>query len=235
MRNFIFGFIILLILIIGSWYTPWSQPQAMITVTGTSQQLVNNQLAGFQVSVTQTDKNKDTALSAVNQAMAEIVQAVKDFGIESKDITTQNVSVYEVGQPEILIYPPRPNSDEPQWQASNSLSIILRQVDKASALTDLLQNFELAQVSGPNFSLDQSSDNDDELLVKAVDNAREKAAKVAAASGRKLGKVITVSESGGVYPVYRGMMLEAKDSVAAPVEPGSSEMTKSVTVVFELK
>ncbi len=220
-----------LLLVVGSWFTPWSQPRAMITVSGEAKQQLANQIARFNVNVTQTNKDKETAVETVNREMDKIIAAVKAMGIDAKDITTQNVSVYEVSEPEIMIYPPRPKSGEKQWQASNSLEIILRDVSQAQALTDLLQGFTLAQVSGPGFSVDDANAAAVDLLTQAVEDAREKAEHVAAASGRKLGKVITVSETGGVYPVYRSAALET----AAPVEPGSSQTSKTVTVVFELK
>jgi len=219
------------LLVVGSWYTPWSRPQGTITVSGEAKQQIDNQIARFNVSVSQTDKDKQTAVEAVNAEMDKIIKAVKAFGIEFKDLTTQNVSVYETAEPEILIYPPRPRSGEKEWQASNSLEIILREVDQASALTDLLQGFPLAQVSGPSFSLDNASDNDTELLTQAVENAREKAGQVALSSGRKLGKILTVNEGSSFQP---GPFLREM-AVSAPVEPGSSQTSKTVTVVFELK
>lgn len=220
-----------LILLGGLWFTPWSHPRATITVTGEAKQQVANQIARFSVTVAQANQDKETAVEAVNEAMAQIIQAVKDFGIGSGDITTENVSVYEISQPEILIYPPRPGSGEKQWQASNSLAIVLRDVSQAPALADLLQDFPLAQVSGPDFSVDNSNAAAPDLLSQAVEDAREKAGRAAQASGRKLGKVLTVSEgvSGQPWP-----FLDRAVS-AAPVEPGSTEMSQTVTVVFELK
>src|SRR3989338_1063675 len=216
----IFGLIFLLAALVGSWFTPWSQPRAMITVTGEAKQAVANQIANFNVSVTQTNKDKQVAVEAVNQEMDKIIKTVKELGIEAKDITTQNVSVFEIKK---------------QWQASNSLEIILRNIDQAQALADLLQGFPLAQVSGPGFSVDDTNAADADLLTEAVADAREKAAKVAAASGRKLGKVITVSETGS-YPIYRGLeAASSRDAVSTPIEPGSSQVSQIVTVVFELK
>ena len=216
----IFGLIFLLAALVGSWFTPWSQPRAMITVTGEAKQAVANQIANFNVSVTQTNKDKQVAVEAVNQEMDKIIKTVKELGIEAKDITTQNVSVFEIKK---------------QWQARNSLEIILRNIDQAQALADLLQGFPLAQVSGPGFSVDDTNAADADLLTEAVADAREKAAKVAAASGRKLGKVITVSETGS-YPIYRGLeAASSRDAVSTPIEPGSSQMSQIVTVVFELK
>jgi uncharacterized protein YggE len=67
-------------------------------------------------------------------------------------------------------------------------------------------------------------------------DARAKAERLAMAGGRKLGKVLTANEGYSVqpYPLYREMGVGKADS-SAPVEPGSSQMTKTLTVVFELK
>lgn len=220
-----------LMLIAGTWFTPWSSPRGTITVTGEAKEQIANQMARFNVNVTQTNKDKDTAVEAVNREMGEIIKAVKDFGIADKDLTTQNVSVYEIDQPEILIYPPRPRSGEKEWQASNSLEIILRDVNQASVLTDLLQGFPLAQVSGPNLDLDDTRAAEADVSVQAVQDARDKAEKIAAAAKRKLGKVIRVSEGDANQPLP---VLERATS-AAPIEAGSFELSKTVTVVFELK
>ncbi len=225
-----------LVLLLASWFTPWSRPRATITVTGEAKQQVNNQIARYSVSVTETNKDKQTAVNAVNQAMTEITQAVKDFGIEDKDLETQNVSVHETSQPEIMVFPPRPKKGEKQWQASNSLAIILRDTGKASALTDLLQGFSKAQVTGPSFSVDDTKTSEHDLLDKAMADAKEKAGRLAASGGRKLGKVLTVSEGySSPYPIYGDMLAVSQLKSSAPVEPGSTQMSKTLTVVFELK
>ncbi|MBU1323482.1 SIMPL domain-containing protein, partial [Patescibacteria group bacterium] len=115
-------------------------PASTITVTGEAKQDLTSQIANFSAGVTATNIDKQTAVNEVNSAMEKIIKSVKDFGIEEKDIQTQQVSVYQTKEdrPEIMIYPPRPSGKD-VWQASNSISIKLRNIDQASALTDLLQ------------------------------------------------------------------------------------------------
>lgn len=87
---------------------------------------------------------------------------------------------------------------------------------------------------GPNFSMDEDSGETDELFAEAIENARKKAQNVAASTGRKLGKVLSVVEgvtSGGPVPILR---MEAGGG-GAPLEPGTGTVSKSVTVVFELR
>lgn len=211
-------------------------PASTITVTGEAKQDLTSQIANFSAGVTATNIDKQTAVNEVNSAMEKIIKSVKDFGIDEKDIQTQQVSVYQTKEdrPEIMIYPPRPSGKD-VWQASNSISIKLRNIDQASALTDLLQQSNATNVYGPDYSLDDTTQAQADLLSKAIDNAREKAEKIAVASKRKLGKIITVSEGSAIMPgpVFRAMSVA--ESVPTPVEPGSETVYKSVTVTFELK
>ena len=209
-------------------FVPFSlEPSASITVTGEAKLDLTSQIANFSAGVTATNEDKQTAINEVNTQMTKIIQAVKDFGIDEKDIQTQQVSVYQTKEERLSV--------KDVWQASNSISLKLRNIDQASTLADLLQQSNATNVYGPNYSLDDTTQAQVDLLSKAIDNAREKAEKIAVASKRKLGQVITVSEGGTVMPgpVFRAMSVA--ESVPTPVEPGSETVYKSVTVTFELK
>lgn len=203
-------------------------PASTITVTGEAKKDELPQIANFSASVTATNADKQTAVNTVNNAMEKIIKSVKDFGIDARDIQTQQVSVYQTKEERL--------SGKDVWQATNSINITLKDITKTSTLADLLQNSGLANISGPNYSLDDATEAQADLLSKAIDNAREKAGKIAAASRRKLGKVITVSEgySGYPRPLFVGGMM-AEKSVLTPVEPGTETVHQSVTVTFELK
>lgn len=203
-------------------------PASTITVTGEAKQDLTSQIANFSAGVTATNEDKQTAINEVNSVMEKIIKSVKDFGIDTKDIQTQQISVYQTKEERLFV--------KDVWQASNSISVTLRDIAKVSALADLLQGSGATNVSGPNYSLDDTTQAQADLFSKAIDNAREKAGKIAAASQRKLGEVITVSEGSSNYPrplFVGGMMVEK--SVLTPVEPGTETVYQSVTVTFELK
>ena len=196
------------------------EPSASITVNGEARQASLPQIAYFTASVTVTDKDKQAAVNQVNQAMAGLLQSLKEFGMEAKDIQTQNVAAYE-------------DERRGNWQVSNSVRMTLRQMDKVSALADLLAQDQRAEVSGPSYGLEDTTEMQTELLAAAVADAREKAQKIAQSSGRKLGKVLTVTESGASYP--RPMAIAEKADSSTPVEPGTETVFQSVTVTFALK
>jgi uncharacterized protein len=259
MRNIFFalGTIILLAIFIAilpidkiNWGRISILPAATITVTGTSEGNIANSQASFGATVSSTNANKQTAVSDVNTKMTALIKSLKDFGIADADIKTDNVNVYQMpvspvpvpqtgaNGAQTLIYPVPPvgTSGSGDWQASNSITITLKDVSKYSALSDILNNSGATSVYGPNLapSLNTSA-SDADLLAKAVADAKSKADVIAKAGGQTVGKMINVQESGSNYPMP--MMFSAKDTASSgsPIQPGTSSLSKSVTVVYELK
>lgn len=247
-KGFFFAIGTIVIIALGIRFLPidavnWGRfsllPAATITVTGQAQGTKANQIGTFSATVTVSDKVKETAVNSVNTKMTALLKSIKDFGIADADIKTETVSVYQmpvaVPQTQTLIYPvpPQPvgNGD---WQASNSISITVRDLNKASGLSDLLNKSGATNVYGPNLTVDQSSEGDTDLLSQAVTDARKKAEAIAKSAGQSVGKMINVQESGSSYPMPLAF---AKDSAgtSTPIQPGTSTLYKSVTVVFELK
>lgn len=207
-------------------------PAETITVVGTAKTQERSQVASFTAGVNAINDDKETAINEVNQKVAAIIEAVKAFGINEADIQTQNLSIYQ--QEETFYEEGRQKQRQGQWRVSNSINITLRDVDQASDLAALLTRSGATNVYGPNFRLDDTQEAESGLLDQAIANAREKAEIIAQASDGELGKVISVSEgyqSSRVYPV----MLEGAGGGGAPIEPGSETISKTVTVVFELK
>ena len=72
---------------------------------------------------------------------------------------------------------------------------------------------------------------------KRLSNARAKAELLALAAGVKLGRVLTISESGGYVPQPRVMYAKAEmamDAAPTPIAAGQVELSSSVSVQFEL-
>ncbi|EKD53469.1 MAG: hypothetical protein ACD_61C00038G0003 [uncultured bacterium] len=209
--------------------------EAVVTVTGYAESDEKNQIAMFSAGVQAFNDDKDTAVNEVNKKMTEIIKLVKGLGVDEADIKTQQVNVYQM-QESTTIYPPT-KVTLGQWSANNSIGITLRDVDKAGKLTDLLNESGATNVDGPNFQLDVSQKAGDKLLGLAVADAKTKAEAMAVASGAKLGRVISIVESGSPsYPVmFRAEAMKADTIVPAPIEVGTSTVSKTVTVVWSLK
>ncbi len=225
-----------------AYFFPWQQikwgqlelaPSRLITVTGNATERQQNQVAQFSAGVSAVNDDKNNALEQVNQAMDKLVAEIKEFGIETSDIKTENVSVYQ-GE-ETYYEDGQPKQRPGQWRVNNSVTVILRNIDRASVLTQLLTKSGATNVYGPSFRLDTDSQPGDALLADAIDNARKKAEAMATASGGKLGKVISVTEGSAASQVYPLAMADGRGGGGGEaIEPGASTVSKQVTVAFEL-
>ena len=127
-----------------------------------------------------------------------------------------------------------------QWSVNNSINITLRDLTKSSDLADLLTNSGATNVYGPNFRVDDTNSAEKGLYAAVMKDATEKANSIALAAGRKLGKVVMVTDGGSTSEI-RPMYLQAKTdvvgmgSIAAPVETGSQTISKTMTVSFQLE
>lgn len=230
------------------WGSLEMRANATITVSGTAKQEQNNQIANFTAGMESIETTKEEALNKTTKAMNQLIEKVKAFGIKDEDIQTQSASVYQeteyvpMEKTNTLIYPQpeRGEARKGDWRANNSVSIKLREVDRAEELLAILNSSGANYVYGPDFSLDDMVSASDALLTEAVINARTKAEKIATANNQKVGKILSLVE-GNTYPIYSSYksampLVGGGTEVAmdASLEPGSSTTSKTVTVTFEL-
>lgn len=240
--KFIFGILLAtLVLLAGAYFFPWSRvnwgkiqflPGKTITVTGEAQTQAKNQIATFTAGVQTTNDNKDQAVKEVNEKMQKIIDDLKNFGIKEEDIKTSNSSIYQQ-QESYYDESGRQKTRPGQWIVNNQVEVVLRDVNRASALTDLLSKSGANNVYGPNFSLEDTKTNEAALLEKAIEDARRKADTIAKSSGVKMKRVISITEGeqpGRILPMGLGA-----GGGGAPIEPGTSSVSKTVTVIFEIE
>jgi uncharacterized protein YggE len=208
-----------------------------ITVSGTATSTISNQVAQFSANVTSQDKDKTTAVSNANGRVAKVIAALKTFGIAENDLQTTNLNVYQQQEPYYDNGLQKYKLGD--WIASNGLNITLRNVSKASDLATLLTTLDISDVSGPNMTVDTKQIDDAKIFAAAIANAQHKAAVMAAQAGKRLGSVISISE-GSSYnnpqPIYNMALDKGIDGGGSvPVQPGSTDTTRSVVVTFVLK
>lgn len=213
------------------------QPGNTVTVSGYATSEQKNQVAVFSAGVTKTDLDRTVAVNGVNETVDMLIKQLKEFGIPEEDLKTQNLSLYQIEEPLFQEGRTAPSKNS-VWQANNTVEVKLRDVNKSSELTTLLTSSGATNVYGPTFQLDVAGNPEDALIADAIENAREKATQIAQSSGQRLGSIVTVSEGssgGGVYPMMASFRDAAMSSGGAMVEPGTSTISKSMTVTFTLR
>jgi len=207
-------------------------PGRTITVYGTSQEKRANEIASFTAGVNEVNADKQTAVDQVNQSVDAIINDLKEFGIAEEDIKTQNISINRIDDAYNLNNP----SQEVRWAANNSVEVTLREAGRASELAHLLARSGATNGYGPNFQLHNENRSETELLQSAIEDAKTKAEQLATNAGASLGEILTIDESmsqnSPIVPMFESRGLGGGGT---PVEPGTSTVSRTVMVVFELR
>lgn len=205
-----------------------------ITVTGTGKVNMKPEVARFTAGVQKFGSTVSEAMSEEEKATKNIVEILKGSGVKDEDIRTAYFSVW----PQTSDTYDSSGVKKTQitgYSVSNSVDVKVRNVDQASNLLGKVISAGANNISGLTFGADDPKEQEAEARQKAVDDAREKAEKMAQAAGRKLGKIISISEGNiPAVPVYK---LEGGGGGGGgpAVETGGLEISQTVTVIFELR
>ena len=169
----------------------------------------------------------------LNKNINAVSAAVKAAGVDEKDIQTSGYNInpmydYTAGSQRITGY-----------QASSNLTIKVRVIDKANAVIDAATAAGANQVGGISFDVDNKTAAQNKARELAVADAKSKAENAAKIAGFKLGRVINYSEDFGNGPRPIPMMAKADTGLGAgeatAVEPGSNEITVTVTLSYQIQ
>jgi uncharacterized protein YggE len=172
------------------------------------------------------------AMNQTSDRQKAVIDAVVGSGIALKDISTTQVSLqpqFAGGDSTAII----------GYRASNSIDVKIRKLDSASQTLSLIISTggDATRINSVNYSIEDDSQLVKDARARAFNDAKDRAEQYAQLSGLGLGKVISITESGGATPPQPPMPYSrggAAEMAAVPVEPGQQTVGFSVTVIFEL-
>ncbi|HYJ82293.1 MAG TPA: SIMPL domain-containing protein [Allosphingosinicella sp.] len=174
------------------------------------------------------------ALSQNATQMTSVRSALKRAGIADRDIQTSSINLY----PD---YRQDAQGNNPQivgYRASNEVSVRFRDIAATGKILDALVAQGANQINGPMLTIDKPEAAMDEARTQALANARARAELYAKALGKRVGRILSISEAGASYaPPVIMMRQAARGNVAdsTSVDPGEQSVTVSLSVSFELE
>jgi uncharacterized protein YggE len=174
----------------------------------------------------------NAAMRANAEQMDKVMVAIRAAGIAERDTQTTGVNLnpdyrYEENKAPIIT----------GYQASNTVSIKVRDLSKLGKVLDALVASGANQVNGPNFEIDQPEAAYDEARQAALKKAQARAEMYAKSLGVKVRRIVSISEGAGFrppVPMPMVSMARGKAEADTAISPGETALSANLDVVFEL-
>ena len=234
-----------------------------ISVSGHGEAQGQPDLARVTIGVEARSRVANEATEEVNQQMGAVIAAIQQQGVAEADIRTQSFSINFEQQPEP--YPPGPYpgagpaptelerpsasskpatpapaqpADVPRgfYRVSNSAQVTVRDLAKLGAILGATTGAGANNIWGIEFEIEDPSKLEAEARQEAVAQAKARAEQLAQLAGVKLGRVVSLGESGGSMPSGRGYGYSMEAARAdVPVQRGELTISQDVQIVFAIE
>lgn len=217
-------------------------PTKTITVQGEGEATIVPDIARVTFTVQETANTVAAAQDAATTRTNDALAAMRDLGVEEKDLKTLGYNVYPQYEYPACgpngICPPQ-NPTITGYQVSQTVEVKVRDTNQVGGVLEALGRLGVQNISGPEFTLDDDDAATQEARAAAIADAREKAKILAKNLGVRLGPVVSFYEETGGYPGYDmgygkgGAVMEAR--VAPSLPTGESQTVIRVNVTYEIR
>jgi uncharacterized protein YggE len=208
------------------------QPPPSITVSGNGKVLYVPDIGYIHVGVSSDAMTAAEAWKKNAEIVKKIFEALKQYGVEDKDLTTTNISVTprylykDKEQPKFLGY-----------TVSYDLSVKVRKLDQMGQFLDSMVEAGANRNMNVSFGCSKLDELMDEARAKAVAEARKKANIYVTGAGAHIGDVLGISDT-PYYPGYRQYPVDAmalkEGKTSLPIAAGEQELSVQVTVTWSI-
>ncbi len=213
-------------------------PGALLSVSGSAVVTLQPDYATLNLGVsTQAETVADAQAQNASQ-MNALLTALEGAGVAKEDIQTQYFSINPVygniNNPMEMTTYPMDGGKPVGYRVENNLQVTLRKIDSLGSTLDVAMQAGANQSYGLSFESTQRAEAYDKALQEAVKEAQRKAQLMAAASGKELGALETLTEQGEGYsgPYMKTMALEADRST--PIVSGTITVEATVQAEYRM-
>lgn len=203
-----------------------------MTVVGNANVSLPADTASLELGTSTKDTTVEAAQQQSDEIIGKVLAALKELGIDEKDIVTSNYSVYtEVPYDEYGSV----RKSEPVYNVNNMLNIKVRNLEDIGRVIDAATKAGVNQIYGLTFSSSEEKDAYKAALELAVEDARSKAAVLATSTGKTLGDIITIESQydyGGYYDARNQIAFESSAAKTGTIVSGAIVVSAVVTLVY---
>lgn len=217
----------------------WNVPMVNNSITVQWEGKVDVKPDIFTFTISANEKGNTT--KEVNTLLATKLSLAKDIlkksGVEDKDITSTNISVYPNWE-----Y--TNNTSVQKWFVGNhSLTVKIRNIEKAWDIIDQISTVNGVLVQGGSYDIDDKEKALESARKDAFENAQQKAKQLADLAGVEIGKPMSITDMTQNYPQPVPMYAAGRDvamsmekvAPSTDINPGETTYTMQVNVVFAIE
>ena len=188
-------------------------------------------IATVNTGVITTAPSATAALEQNAAQMRRVRDALRRAGIADRDIQTSSINLF----PEYRHDERGANPQLIGYRAQNEVSVRYRDIASTGRILDALVAQGANQINGPMLSIDKPEAALDEARTKALTAARARAELYARATGKRVGRIVAISESGGGMPMPMYGRAAGVMNEASKIDPGEQSLSVTLSVTFELE
>jgi uncharacterized protein YggE len=191
----------------------------------------------LSVQIMTRGESASAAMTEAGKRTRAVLDMLKGYGVEDKDIRTSRVGVTPVYDYEKRIQPPPIIS----YNGTNEFTVLFRQkqMERVGEFLDRAVTAGASTFGGLIYESSRQRELEREALAAAAADARSRADVLARQLGGTLGRVLSIDELPAGTPRRQKAMTQAfaveQSQSAAPVMTGELSMSVTVDVIFELK
>lgn len=214
-----------------------AEASGAITVTGTGSIKVKPDIATINIGVTTDDADAGKAQETNSAEMNKVLKALKDNGVEDKDVQTSYFSIYPKYDYSYMVM----SVTEPTvsgYTVTNSVNVTVRDISKVGEILNAAISAGGNYGGNVSFSISDDSKYYAVALDLAIKNAKSKADVIAKSIGVSIEKPSSVTESGYYRPIsysdyaYDAALKAVSGAGSVPISQGDLEVTATVTVEY---
>ncbi len=210
-----------------------------ITVSGEAEIFAVPDTATITFTVSEEMGTIAEAQEGVTKTMNAILQDLQSEGIEEDDVKTQNYSSnprYEYNRKtgeQVLA----------GYNVRHSVLVKIRDIKEVGTIVGLLGSYDVDDMYGPNFSIDDPERLQEDVRAEAIEDAKEEAKRLVKELDVRLGKLISYNEGGYAPYMMKSEMAVTnmsmgsveEDFVVPELPTGEQSITANVTLTYKIK
>ena len=208
---------------------------ATVTVNGSAQVNAPTDHAVIRLGITTRAETPSQAQTENNERAEAVMKALTEVcDIAEDKIATSYFSIYTMTDWNSVT-----GAEKTTYQAMHSLSVTVDDIDQAGAVIDACVAAGANNIENVSFESSTLKEAYDQALTEAVADAKRKAELLAAASGMKLGGIVSITTVGAGSDIYNNTFRFEKAAAEeasgdTKLAPGTQSTGATVTVTWEL-